>query len=74
MCTVICDAGSELSSEVLLPFHRQNLGTLMNGKIPTQPKIFDHFQTYIAIYHGHSELSRVEKSKFRFEEKSSVYY
>ena len=30
---------------------------------------FDHFQTYTAIYYGHSELSREEKSKFEFEEK-----
>ena len=30
---------------------------------------FDHFQTYTAIYYGHSELSREEKSKFECEEK-----
>ena len=38
-------------------------------QLPTQPKIFDHFQTYTAIYYGHSELSRKAKSKFEFEEK-----
>ena len=43
-------------------------------QLPTQPKFFDHFQTYTAIYYGHSELSRKKKSKFEFEEKSSVYY
>ena len=43
-------------------------------QLPTQPIFFDHFQTYTAIYCGHSELSRKEKSKFEFEEKSSVYY
>ena len=43
-------------------------------QLPTQPNFFDHFQTYTAIYYGHSELSREEKSKFEFEEKSSVYY
>ena len=38
-------------------------------QLPTQPNFFDHFQTYTAIYYGHSELSRKEKSKFEFEEK-----
>ena len=40
-------------------------------------KFFDHFiyfQTYTAIYYGHSELSGEEKSKFEFKEKSSIYY
>ena len=31
--------------------------------------VFDYFQTYTAIYYGHSELSREEKSKFELEEK-----
>ena len=35
-------------------------------QLPTQP---NHFQTYTAIYYGHSELSHKEKSKFEFEEK-----
>ena len=39
------------------------------GAYPRQPKFFDHFQTYTAIYYGHSELSHEEKSKFEFEEK-----
>ena len=30
---------------------------------------FDHAQTYAAIYYGHSELFREEKSKFESEEK-----
>ena len=38
-------------------------------QLSTQPKFFDHFQTYSAIYYGHSELSREEKSKIQFEEK-----
>ena len=36
---------------------------------PTQPNFFYPFQTYTAIYYGHSELSREEKSKFDCEEK-----
>ena len=36
---------------------------------PNTTKIFDHFQNYTAIYDGHSELFREEKSKFEFEEK-----
>ena len=35
----------------------------------TTKHFFDHFQTYKAIYYGHSELSHEEKSKFEFEEK-----
>ena len=42
-------------------------------QLPTQPNFLDHFQTYTAICYGHSELSREEKSKLEFEEKSSVY-
>ena len=38
-------------------------------QLPTQP-FFYPFQ----IYYGHYELSREEKSKFEFEEKSLVYY
>ena len=41
-------------------------------RISTTPNttcFFDHSQTYTAIYYGHSELSREEKSKFEFEEK-----
>ena len=30
-------------------------------QLPTQPKFFDHFQTYTAIYYGPSELFREEK-------------
>ena len=38
-------------------------------QLPTQPNFFYPFQTYTAIYYGHSELSGEEKSKFEFEEK-----
>ena len=33
-------------------------------QLPTQIIFFDHFQTYTAIYYGHFEFSREEKSKF----------
>ena len=33
-------------------------------QLPTQPIFFYPFQTYTAIYYGHSELSREEESKF----------
>ena len=39
----------------------------------SQPTNF-FFQSYTAIYFGHSELSRVEKSRFESRKKSSVYY
>ena len=35
-------------------------------QLQTQPSFFDHYQTYTAIYYGHSELSCKEKSKFEF--------
>ena len=50
-----------------MPFHLTEAGAY--PQLPTQPNFFDHFQTYTAIYYGHSELSREEKSKFEFEEK-----
>ena len=44
-----------------------------NWRISTTPNtiknFFDYFQTNTAIYYGHCELSREEKSKFEFEEK-----
>ena len=48
---------------------RHNLGHSNIHNSQHNQNIFDYFQTYTAIYYGHSELSCEEKSKIEFQEK-----
>ena len=68
------DANGCKSKVVSVLSQNPTINYLFNGswRISTTPNttnfFFDHFQTYTAIYYGHSELSRKEKSKFEFKE------